>query len=103
MFKALYNEDIKIIKPRDFLISPSNAEYRITNDLVVESIEGNPENLENATLYQDQYKFGSNINKAYAPVTDIEKISVGFGQTFYKLKFDGGYNRDIGVDGSIYG
>ena len=103
LFKALYNENVKIIKPRDFLISPSDAEYRITNDLVVESIEGNPENLENATLYQNQYKFGSNINKAYAPITDIEKISVGFGQTFYKLKFDGGYNKDINVDGSIYG
>ena len=35
LFKALYNEDVKIIKPRDFLISPSNAQYRITNDLVV--------------------------------------------------------------------
>ena len=87
LFKALYNENVKIIKPRDFLISPSNAEYRITNDLVVEPIEGNPENLENATLYQEQYKFGTNINKAYASVTDIEKISVGSGQTFYKLKY----------------
>ena len=103
LFKALYNENVKIIKPRDFLISPSNAQYRITNSLVVEAIEGDPINLENATLYQDNYGFGVNLNKAYAPITDIEKISVGYGQTFYKINFDGGYNRDISVDGTLYG
>lgn len=103
LFKALYNEDVKIIKPRDFLISPSDAQYRITNDLVVEAIEGDPVNLYNATLYQNEYGFGVDLNKAYAPITEVEKISVGYGQTFYKISFDGGYNRDINVDGSAYG
>ena len=103
LFKALYNEDVKIIKPRDFLISPSNAQYRITNDLVVEAIEGDPVDLYNATLYQNEYGFGVNSNKAYAPITDVEKISVGYGQTFYKISFDGGYNRDINVNGAAYG
>jgi len=103
LFKALYNEDVKIIKPKDFLISPSNAQYKITNDLVVEAIEGDPVNLDNATLYQNEYGFGIDLNKAYAPITDIEKISVGYGQTFYKISFDGGYNRDINVNGSAYG
>ena len=28
---------------------------------------------------------------------------MGFGQTFYKLSIDSGYNRDIRVDGAIYG
>ena len=103
LFKALYNEDVKIIKPRDFLVAPSDAQYRVVNDLVVEAIDGDPENLENATLFQDQYKFGNGINKAYAPITDIEKIHVGYGQTFYKISFDGGYDRDIRVEGSAYG
>ena len=40
----------------NFLISPSNAQYRIVDSLIVEPIEGDPENLENATLYQDEYK-----------------------------------------------
>ena len=103
LFKALYNEDVQIIKPRDFLVAPSDAQYRIVNSLVVEAVEGDPVNLENATLYQDEYKFGSGIKKAYAPITDVERISVGYGQTFYKISFDGGYNRDINVDGSLYG
>ena len=72
LFRALYNEDVRIVKPRDFLISPSNAQYRIVNSLVVEPIEGDPENLENATLYQNEYKFGG-INKAYAPILVLKK------------------------------
>ena len=103
LFRAIYNEDVRIVKPRDFLISPSNAQYRIVNNLIVEPIEGNPENLDNATLYQDEYKFDSNIKKAYAPITSVEKIEVGYGKTFYKLSIDAGYNRDIRVDGSTYG
>ena len=35
LFKALYNEDVSIVKPRDFLVTPYNAHYIITKDLVV--------------------------------------------------------------------
>ena len=101
LFKALYNEDVQVIKPRDNLVTPSNANFEVLNEMVVEPISGNPLELENATLYQDQY--GDIIEKAYAPISSVEKVDVGFGQTFYRLTFDGGYNRDIGVDGSAYG
>jgi len=107
LFKALYNEDVRIIKPRDFLFTPSNANYRVVKDFVVESIEdeGNPVHLENSTLFQTEYKFG-NYGNAYAPVTSVEPLNtgdVGVGQTFYKLSIDAGYDRDARVDGSIYG
>ncbi len=107
LFKALYNDDVKIIKPRDFLFTPSNANYRITKDFVVESIEGegNPVDLEQSTLFQDPYQYG-NYTKAYAPITSVEPINTGdtgIGQTFYKLSIDAGYNRDARVQGSIYG
>jgi hypothetical protein len=101
LFKALYNEDVSIIKPRDFLVTPSNAHFIITKDLVVEPIEGDPANLLNATLYQDAY--GDSIEKGYAPITSIEKINPGYGKTYYKLSIDGGYNRDSRVDGALYG
>ena len=107
LFKALYNESVRIIKPRDFLFTPSNANYRITKDFVVESIdgEGNPTNLEQSTLFQNAYEYG-NYTKAYAPITSVEPINtgnIGLGQTFYKLSIDAGYNRDSRVEGSIYG
>ena len=101
LFKALYDEEVKIIRPGDFLLTPSNAHYIITNDIVVESFEGNPEDLENSTLFQDSY--GDQITKAYAPITSVEKIVSGIGNTFYKLSLDAGYDRDITVDGAVYG
>jgi hypothetical protein len=101
LFKSLYDEEVKIIKPKDFLLTPSNAQYTITNDLVVESISGDPLELKNSTLYQNSYL--DNFTKSYAPITSVEKISSRDGKTFYKLSVDAGYNRDIVVDGATYG
>ena len=103
LFKALYNKDVEVIRPSDYLFTPSNANYQIVNQLVVEPISGDPDNLDTATFYQDSYKFDDNINKSYAPITSVERIEVGYGKTYYRLNFDGGYNRDIGVDGVEYG
>ena len=103
LFKSLYNENVQIIRPAESLVTPSDAQYRVTNDLVVEPISGDPSDLDHSTLYQDAYKFDSNIQKSYAPITTVEKINAGYGVTFYRLKYDGGYDRDIEEDGSIYG
>ena len=101
LFKALYNEDVKVIRPSEYLLTPSNANYRVTNDIVVEGLIGDPSKLENSFIFQDEY--GSLFSKAYAPITNIQKIDSGVGKTFYKLSYDAGYNRDIIVDGSLYG
>ena len=53
LFRALYGKDVEVILPRDYLIQPSDAQYRVTRDLVVEAIDGDPNNLLNLTLYQD--------------------------------------------------
>jgi hypothetical protein len=101
LFRSLYGEDASIIKPSEYLFRPSDAHYQITTDLVVESIEGNPENLINSTLFQDQYL---DFTKAYAPITNVEKISLKTGTgSYYKLSIDSGYSKDAGLDGSIYG
>ena len=55
LFRALYNEDVVVVKPRDFLFTPSNSDFRVTNDLVVESVEGDPLDLDQATLFQDEF------------------------------------------------
>jgi len=100
LFKALYGENVSIIRPREFLFRPSDAHYDVTKDLVVESVSGDPLNLENSTLIQDSY---GDITKAYAPIAKVEKIISGIGNTYYKLSLDAGYNRDIIVDGAVYG
>ena len=102
LFKALYNENVNIIRPSDFLFTPSNANYKITKDFVVQPVNGNPLNLELSTLFQDEYK-DAGIEKAYAPITHVEKIPVGVGETYYKFSVDAGYNRDSRVEGATYG
>ena len=52
-------------------------------------------------MRQDAYK--DLFTKAYAPITAVEKVNVGTGETYYKLSIDSGYSRDIGVDGALYG
>lgn len=100
LFRVLYGEDVSIIRPKEYLFRPSDAQFQITTDLVVESIEGNPENLINSTLIQDEYL---DFGKAYAPVTKVEKIISKDAKEYYKLSFDSGYDKDITFDGAIYG
>ena len=73
LFGALYAEKVDIIRPIDEVISPSNADYRKTRDFIIEPLLGDPEDLVNRTLYQDEFE---NVSKAYAPVGSVEKISV---------------------------
>jgi hypothetical protein len=100
LFRVLYGEDVSIIRPKEYLFRPSDAQFQVTTDLVVESIEGNPENLINATLIQDEYL---NFSKAYAPITKVEKIISKNAKEYYKLSFDSGYDKDITFDGALYG
>jgi hypothetical protein len=59
--------------------------------------------LDQSTLYQDEYPQSPGVIKAYGPVTNIEKINVAIGETYYRMSLDAGYNRDLRVDGAVYG
>ena len=100
LFKVLYGKDVKIIKPKENLFRPSDAQYRLTNDLVVESISGDPSDLTNQTLYQNAY---GNITYARSPITYVERIVSGVGNTYYKLSLDSGYDRDVIANGATVG
>ena len=101
LFGALYGEDVEVIKPKDFLFRPSDAQYRVTKDLVVEAISGDPSTLKSQTLFQDAYD-SYDIEKSYASITDVEKLIYG-DKSFYKLSVDFDYSKDITFDGSILG
>ena len=55
LFQVLYGEEVDIIKPFDQTIIPSEAEWSITDDIVVESISGNPLNLVGVKIYQNSF------------------------------------------------
>ena len=101
LFGALYAEKVDIIRPIDDVISPSNAIYQKTKDFIVEPYVGDPENLVNRTLYQNEFE---NISKAYAAVGAVEKISVGINtNSFYKVSLDLGQSFPDGSTSLTYG
>jgi hypothetical protein len=99
LFKALFGEEINIIRPKEFLIKPSSADYRVTLDLVVERISGDPYDALNKTLYQDQ---DGEVPKAYGTINQIEDF-VRDGRNYYRISLDYGYSKDVGVNGSVFG
>jgi hypothetical protein len=91
LFKSLYNTEVSVVRPRDFVIQASDADYRITRDLVVEAIEGNPEDLINLTLFQDAT---DTIEKASGTITKVENLYRN-NNTYYQISLD--YNPDLEV------
>jgi hypothetical protein len=95
LFKVLYGEPVKVIYPREYLFTPSAAEYRVSKNLVVESVLGDPQLLENGTLFQDDVN-GNNVAKG--AVSKVEKILRG-DKTYYVISLD----YDFNVSGSVFG
>ena len=89
LFKIIFGVDISVVKPRDFLIQPSDADYRIVRDLVVEPLVGDPNDLINRTLFQDET---ASIQKATGSITAVEQL-IKDNQLYYRLSLD--YNPDI--------
>jgi hypothetical protein len=97
LFAALYGEKAEVVKPKEFLFRPSDAQYRKTKDIVVEAVVGDPSKLKNQTLYQDAIpEYG--IESAYATVIDAEKLQRG-DKTYYQLSVDFDYSKDIDLSG----
>ena len=97
LFAALYGEKAEVVKPKEFLFRPSDAQYRKTKDIVVEALIGDPSELKNQTLYQDAYP-EYNIDNSFATVVDVEKLLRG-DKTYYQLSVDFDYSKDIDLTG----
>lgn len=97
LFYALFGTPVEVIKPREYLIQPSDAQYRITKDIVAELVSGNPEELVNGTLYQDADEF---FPGARGTITHVEYFTRN-AKDYYLIKLDYDYNKDIDVAGSV--
>ena len=94
LFKSIYGSDVEVIKPNNLLIRPSDADYVVSQDYVIEQYIGDPLDLKNRTIYQFS-------TKARGTVTKVEKIFED--GNFYQVSIDSGYNRDIDVSGTTFG
>ena len=59
LFKALFAKQVEVIKPIDYLIAPSDADYVVGNDIVAELISGDPSKIIGQTLKQVDNDFAS--------------------------------------------
>jgi hypothetical protein len=99
LFNSLYGEKVEVIDPSQSLIRPSDSKYLVTRDIVVEGILGNPEELRNQTIFQDDDDY---FVKSSAAVTNVEKF-IRNQKVYYTLSLDYDYNRDIESRGSVIG
>ena len=94
LFRALFNENAELNRPMDHVMSPSNAGFRKTWDIIVEVVMGSPLDLVNQTLFQDGFE---NIDPASAPVAHVEQINVGLSTNiFWKVSLDHSWNLGDG-------
>ena len=84
LFRALYGQEVDIIKPSDFLIKPSDADYGFAQDFVVKPITGDPRNLKGSTLFQDSDEDDANILGASGAISDVKDFLYG-GEHYYQI------------------
>jgi hypothetical protein len=101
LFKVLYAENVKIIKPDDYCFTPSDGKWRIVETFVCELVDGDPFKINGQTLYQDKFS-QYNIETANGSIYNVESFK-SRGETFYKLQIFSGYSNNLNPRGSIEG
>ena len=85
LFNVLFNSRVEIVKPFDFTISPSVAQWEKTQDVVVESISGDPKKLLATTVSQGSVTSPT----ASGAVSNVDEIFLG-NKKYFKLGFSDG-------------
>ena len=85
LFQVLYGEQVDIIKPFDQTFMPSEAEWDVTDDIVVESLGGDPLNLVGVKIYQDSFTNPT----ASGAVSNVTTKFLG-NKKYYQISFSKG-------------
>jgi len=101
LFKLLYDEDVKIIKPDDYCFTPSDDKWRVVETFVCELVSGNPLLLKGQTLYQNSFP-EYNIENANGSIYSVEKFNTN-NNLLYTLQIFSGYSNNLNPKGSIEG
>ena len=89
LFQVLYGEQVEIIKPFDQTLMPSEAEWDVTDDIVVEVISGNPLNLIGVKIYQNSFTNPT----ASGAVSNVTTKYLG-NKKYYQISFSKGTIND---------
>ena len=89
LFQVLYGEQVEIIKPFDQTFMPSEAEWDVTDDIVVEVLSGNPLNLIGVKIYQNSFTNPT----ASGAVSNVTTKYLG-NKKYYQISFSKGTIND---------
>lgn len=118
LFRSVFGEEASVIKPQEYLLSPSDSDYDVVEKLVCRSLSGNPLKIKGGVLIQENNPDNQNINFASASITDVESLSYNLnlsgrdiiktGQDntnvpYYLISLSSGYGGDITTNGTIEG
>lgn len=84
LFKILYGEEVSVFYPREQIIKPSSAVWSVDTIVRTTLISGNPENLINGTLVQEEDLVDTNIGYASALIENYLTIETSE-TTVYEL------------------
>lgn len=99
LFKVLYGENVEVIKPKDFLFTPSDGQWIVVERFIAEVVEGNPLNLNGQTLYQDA---SGSILEASGSIYETSLTSLN-GKSYYNIDIFSGFSNNLNPKGSIFG
>ncbi len=107
LFRALYNRPVDVISPSEYVFEPSASSNRKTRDLVLYSSDQTidySEDLLHRTLKQPEFDAidDPDIITAYGTITNVERIERN-GVRYYLVSLDSDYDKDISVDGTVFG
>jgi len=101
LFKVLYGQDVKVIKPDDYTFKPSDDKWTVCESFRCELISGDPIKLVGQTLYQDKSVDGR-ILPASGSIYSVDRFYVK-NKVFYKINLFSGYSANLSSTGSIFG
>lgn len=100
LFDILYSEKVEVIKPQDYVLSPSSSEYIITKNILVEQIIRDSQtkivdvytlqNLRGKTIFQEVSGFtasASIFNAEYRPVDKLNLYEISLDSESFILNF----------------
>ena len=102
LFKVLYNENVQIIKPREYCFTPSDDKWVVTETFICDLVEGDPFKVSGQTLYQDPDPYNDKIEFANGSIYSVDSYLLN-NRSLYKIRIFAGYSNNLNPKGSIFG
>jgi hypothetical protein len=84
LFAILYGKEIEVISPQDYMLRPSDNNYFITKNILVEQITGNDPTVLNGSILN---QFISGIGTISASIYNVEYRQI-FNKNLYEISLD---------------